>query len=87
MSETDLDFEAKASKAFFNRELSWLSFARRVLAQARDRELPLLERVKFVGILGMLHDEFFMNRGRAGPASRTGRGPPRRSSAHPGSRP
>lgn len=48
--------------AFINRELSWLAFARRVLALAQDREVPLLERVKFVGILGMLHDEFFMKR-------------------------
>jgi len=48
--------------AFFNRELSWLQFARRVLQLAQDGELPLLERVKFAGILGMLHDEFFMKR-------------------------
>jgi polyphosphate kinase len=47
---------------YFNRELSWLSFARRVLAQAERGDLPLLERVKFVGIVGMLHDEFFMKR-------------------------
>src|SRR5688572_16429140 len=49
-------------EACLNRELSWLAFARRVLDLARDPELPLLERVKFVGILGMLHDEFFMKR-------------------------
>jgi polyphosphate kinase len=48
--------------AYINRELSWLAFARRVLDLARDPELPLLERVKFAGILGMLHDEFFMKR-------------------------
>ena len=48
--------------AWINRELSWLAFARRVLDLARDADLPLLERVKFVGILGMLHDEFFMKR-------------------------
>ncbi len=47
---------------FFNRELSWLGFARRVLALVEDRDLPLLERVKFAGIMGMLHDEFFMKR-------------------------
>lgn len=45
-----------------NRELSWLSFARRVLALAEDPDLPLLERVKFVGIMGMLYDEFAMKR-------------------------
>jgi polyphosphate kinase len=45
-----------------NRELSWLSFARRVLALAENSELPLLERVKFAGIMGMLYDEFAMKR-------------------------
>ncbi len=49
-------------EAFFNRELSWLAFARRVLALVEDEDLPLLERVKFAGIAGMLHDEFFMKR-------------------------
>ena len=48
--------------AFINRELSWLRFARRVLELAEDEEVPLLERAKFAGILGMLHDEFFMKR-------------------------
>jgi polyphosphate kinase len=47
---------------FLNRELSWLAFARRVIELACDPELPLLERVKFAGISGMLHDEFFMKR-------------------------
>ncbi len=47
---------------FFNRELSWLAFARRVLSLVEDSALPLLERVKFAGIMGMLHDEFFMKR-------------------------
>jgi polyphosphate kinase len=49
-------------KAFLNRELSWLAFARRVLSLVEDEELQLLERVKFAGIMGMLHDEFFMKR-------------------------
>ncbi len=49
-------------EAYVNRELSWLSFARRVLALVEDRGLPLFERVKFAGIVGMLHDEFFMKR-------------------------
>ena len=48
--------------SFFNRELSWLSFARRVLSLVEDSRVPLLERVKFAGITGMLHDEFFMKR-------------------------
>ncbi len=49
-------------EAFVNRELSWLGFARRVIALARSAEVPLLERIKFAGIAGMLHDEFFMKR-------------------------
>jgi len=52
----------ETGESFINRELSWLGFARRVLALAEDPDLPLLERVKFAGILGMLHDEFFMKR-------------------------
>lgn len=51
-----------SSEIFLNRELSWLAFARRVLELAGNRSLPLLERVKFTGIMGMLHDEFFMKR-------------------------
>ncbi len=48
--------------ALIDRELSWLGFARRVLALAEDPEEPLLERVKFAGIMGMLYDEFAMKR-------------------------
>jgi len=48
--------------ALINRELSWLSFARRVLALAEDPAQPLLERVKFAGIMGMIYDEFAMKR-------------------------
>ncbi len=49
-------------EAYINRELSWLIFARRVLALVENKELPVLERVKFAGIMGTLHDEFFMKR-------------------------
>ena len=48
--------------ALINRELSWLSFARRVLALAEDPGQPLLERVKFAGIMGTIYDEFAMKR-------------------------
>jgi polyphosphate kinase len=48
--------------ALINRELSWLSFARRVLALAEDPGQPLLERVKLAGIMGMIYDEFAMKR-------------------------
>lgn len=47
---------------FFNRELSFLAFARRVMEMVNDPDVPLLERVKFAGIVGMLHDEFAMKR-------------------------
>jgi polyphosphate kinase len=54
--------EVGAPESYLNRELSWLSFARRVLALAEDRDQPLLERVKFAGIMGMIYDEFAMKR-------------------------
>jgi polyphosphate kinase len=52
----------ESAAALINRELSWLSFARRVLALVEDPEQPLLERVKFAGIMGTIHDEFAMKR-------------------------
>ena len=54
--------EANKPGEFFNRELSWLEFDQRVLDQATSSKVPLLERLKFLGITASNLDEFYMVR-------------------------
>lgn len=54
--------DLNAPQLYFNRELSWLRFNTRVIAQALQPELPPLERLKFIAIYGTNLDEFYMIR-------------------------
>ncbi len=59
---TSADDALRDPSLFINRELSMLAFFHRVLDEARDPANPLLERVRFVGIVGSILGEFFMVR-------------------------
>src|ERR1700734_2363450 len=53
---------ADLSEVWIDRDLSWLDFNERVLAEALDERTPLLERAKFLAIFTSNLDEFFMKR-------------------------
>jgi polyphosphate kinase len=54
--------DLSAPELYLNRELTWLGFNYRVLQEAMDERTPLLERVKFLAIVGSNLDEFVMKR-------------------------
>ena len=57
-----MEIDFKDPKYYTNRELSWVLFDHRVLNEARDKSIPLFERLKFLSITASNLDEFFMIR-------------------------
>ncbi len=53
---------AEEKTLFYNRELSWLEFDKRCLSEAKDKTIPIFERIKFLSITASNLDEFFMVR-------------------------
>ncbi|MDT4903833.1 MAG: polyphosphate kinase [Pseudonocardiales bacterium] len=62
LDQTPVHADDLPDDRFSNRELSWLAFSARVLAQGEDKDEPLLERVKFLAIFAEILDEFYMVR-------------------------
>lgn len=61
-AQSTAPFDLHENQWYLNRELTWLSFNRRVLHEAEDTRTPLLERLKFIAIVSSNLDEFFMKR-------------------------
>ncbi|MFD3001375.1 polyphosphate kinase 1 [Pontibacter toksunensis] len=57
--ETEKEKQAAPEYPMINRELSWLAFNYRVLQEAKDKQVPLLERIKFMAIFSSNLDEYF----------------------------
>ncbi len=51
--------EMSTEKLYIEKELSWLSFNERVLQEAADKTVPLIERIRFLGIFSNNLDEFY----------------------------
>lgn len=60
--DEDGAYDLDSTECYLNRELTWLNFNYRVLHEARDPRTPLLERARFLAIVGSNLDEFFMKR-------------------------